>query len=171
MHEILRTDLAPLVDDVLRRLVTDIPLYAQLPDEELQGDIRRITERTLRAFSETFRTGVVPTGEALDPLRESATRRAEEGVPLEALLAAYHLGGKVCADHVAARFRPEELQDAIALNRLILDFLQRRLEPRAGQAGGALRLFDLGEAHGCLPRMIASRSAESRPSPRIPAQP
>lgn len=125
VHEILRADLAPLVDDVLRRLVADIPLYAQLPDEELQGDIRRITERTLRAFSETFRTGVVPTGDALDPLRESATRRAEEGVPLEALLAAYHLGGKVCADHVAARFRPDELQDAIALNRLILDFLQR----------------------------------------------
>ncbi|WP_410789355.1 PucR family transcriptional regulator [Kribbella sp. C-35] len=125
VHEILRADLGPLVDDVLRRLVADIPLYAQLPDEELQGDIRRITERTLRAFSDTFRTGVVPTGEALDPLRESATRRAEEGVPLEALLAAYHLGGKVCADHVAATFRPEELQDAIALNRLILDFLQR----------------------------------------------
>ncbi|MGW6198183.1 PucR family transcriptional regulator [Kribbella sp. NPDC055110] len=125
VHEILRADLAPLVDDVLRRLVADIPLYAQLPEEELQGDIRRITERTLRAFSETFRTGVVPTGEALDPLRESAIRRAEEGVPLEALLAAYHLGGKVCADHVAATFRPDELQDAIALNRLILDFLQR----------------------------------------------
>ncbi|MFF0271593.1 PucR family transcriptional regulator [Kribbella sp. NPDC004536] len=125
VHEILRTDLGPLVDDVLRRLVADIPLYAQLPDEELQGDIRRITERTLRAFSETFRTGVVPTGPALDPLRESATRRAEEGVPLEALLAAYHLGGRVCADHVAARFRPGELPDAIALNRLILDFLQR----------------------------------------------
>ncbi|MFI5696689.1 PucR family transcriptional regulator [Kribbella sp. NPDC051586] len=125
VHEILRTDLGRLVDDVLRRLVADIPLYAQLPDEELQGDIRRITERTLRAFAETFRTGVVPTGEALDPLRESATRRAEEGVPLEALLAAYHLGGRVCADHVAARFQPDELGDAIALNRLILDFLQR----------------------------------------------
>jgi hypothetical protein len=125
VHEILRTDLSRLVDDVLRRLVADIPLYAQLPDEELQGDIRRVTERTLRAFADTFRTGDVPAGEALDPLRESATRRAEEGVPLEALLAAYHLGGRVCADHVAARFRPDELQDAIALNRLILDFLQR----------------------------------------------
>ncbi|MGZ0148898.1 hypothetical protein ACXJJ3_17620 [Kribbella sp. WER1] len=125
VHEILRAELGVLVDDVLRQLVADIPLYAQLPDEELQGDIRRITERTLRAFAETFRTGVVPTGAALDPLRESATRRAEEGVPLEALLAAYHLGGKVCAEHVAARFRPEELPDALALNRLILDFLQR----------------------------------------------
>ncbi|MGW7686541.1 PucR family transcriptional regulator [Kribbella sp. NPDC054772] len=125
VHQILRADLGPLVDAVLRRLVTDIRLYAQLPDEELQGDIRRITERTLRAFGETFRTGVVPTGDALDPLRESATRRAEEGVPLEALLAAYHLGGRVCADHVATTFRPDELADAIALNRLILDFLQR----------------------------------------------
>ncbi|NUR98405.1 MAG: helix-turn-helix domain-containing protein [Kribbellaceae bacterium] len=125
MHEILRTDLGPLVDEVLGRLVADIPLYGQLPDEELQGDIRRVTERALRAFGETFRTGVVPTGAALDPLRESATRRAEEGVPLEALLAAYHLGGRVCADHVAARFRPDELPDAIVLNRLILDFLQR----------------------------------------------
>ncbi|TCC64821.1 PucR family transcriptional regulator [Kribbella pittospori] len=125
MHEILRTRLSRLVDEVLERLVAEIPLYAQLPEEELHGDIRLITERTLRAFAETFRTGVVPTGETLDPLRESATRRAEEGVPLEALLAAYHLGGKVCADHVAAGFRPEELSDAIALNRLILDFLQR----------------------------------------------
>ena len=125
VHQILRTELPRLVDEVLGRLVVEIPLYAQLPEEELQGDIRRITERTLRAFMETFRTGVVPTGDALDPLRESATRRAEEGVPLEALLAAYHLGGKVCADHVSARFRADELADAIALNRLILDFLQR----------------------------------------------
>ncbi|MEU4193396.1 helix-turn-helix domain-containing protein [Kribbella sp. NPDC026611] len=125
VHEILRTDLGRLVDAVLAQLVADIPLYAQLPAEELQGDIRRITERTLRAFAETFRTGVVPTGDALDPLRESATRRAEEGVPLEALLAAYHLGGKVCSAHVADHFRPDELPDAIALNRLILDFLQR----------------------------------------------
>ncbi|GAB3937663.1 helix-turn-helix domain-containing protein [Kribbella albertanoniae] len=125
VHELVRSRLPRLVDDVLTRLVAEIPLYAQLPTEELQGDIRRITDQSLRAFIETFRTGVVPTGDVLAPLRESARRRAEEGVPLEALLAAYHLGGKVCADDVAAGFRPEELSDAILLNRLILDFLQQ----------------------------------------------
>ncbi|TDD48292.1 PucR family transcriptional regulator [Kribbella antibiotica] len=125
MHELLRSRLPRLVDDVLARLVAEIPLYAQLPSEELQGDIRRITDQSLRAFIEAFRTGVVPTGDVLAPLRESARRRAEEGVPLEALLAAYHLGGKVCADGVAIGFRPDELADAIMLNRLILDFLQQ----------------------------------------------
>jgi hypothetical protein len=124
VHELVRSRLPRLVDDVLARLVAEIPLYAQLPAEELQGDIRRITDQSLRAFIETFRTGVVPTGDVLAPLRESARRRAEEGVPLEALLAAYHLGGKVCANDVAEGFRPDELPDAIALNRLILDFLQ-----------------------------------------------
>ncbi|MBB6566380.1 helix-turn-helix domain-containing protein [Kribbella sandramycini] len=125
VHELVRSRLSRLVDEVLARLVAEIPMYGQLPEEELQGDIRRITDQSLRAFVETFRTGVVPTGDVLAPLRESAKRRAEEGVPLEALLAAYHLGGKVCADDVARDFRPEELPDAIALNRLILDFLQQ----------------------------------------------
>jgi hypothetical protein len=123
-HEVLTASLGLLVDAVLDQLVTEIPLYAQLPREELQGDIRRVIDRSLRAFIETFRTGRPPDSDALGPLRESATRRAEEGVPLEALLAAYHLGGRICADHVAAGFRPEELADALTLNRLILDFLQ-----------------------------------------------
>ncbi len=125
VDRVLLGNLSQLADQVLDHLVHQIPLYGQLPREELQGDIRQITERTLRAFAETFRTGVIPTGPALDPLRESAARRAEEGVPLEALLAAYHLGGRVCADFVADGFRPEELPDALALNRLILDFLQQ----------------------------------------------
>ncbi|WBQ04655.1 PucR family transcriptional regulator [Kribbella sp. CA-293567] len=123
-HEVLTRSLGLLVDAVLEQLVAEIPLYTQLPQEELQGDIRRVIDRSLRAFIETFRTGRPPSGEALAPLRESATRRAEEGVPLEAILAAYHLGGRICADHVAAGFRPEELADALTLNRLILDFLQ-----------------------------------------------
>ncbi|GAB2567433.1 helix-turn-helix domain-containing protein [Kribbella endophytica] len=125
VDRVLLGNLGQLVDQVLDHLVHQIPLYGQLPREELQGDIRQITERTLRAFAETFRTGVIPTGPTLEPLRESAARRAEEGVPLEALLAAYHLGGRVCADFVADGFRPEELPDALALNRLILDFLQQ----------------------------------------------
>lgn len=124
VHQILSSNLGTLVDQVLDALVAEIPLYAQLPREELQGDIRRVIDRSLRAFVDTFRTGVVPAGPTLDPLRESATRRAEEGVPLEALLAAYHLGGRICADFVAAGFRPDELSDALTLNRLILDFLQ-----------------------------------------------
>ncbi|MBB5840303.1 helix-turn-helix domain-containing protein [Kribbella italica] len=125
VDRVLLGNLGQLVDQVLDHLVEQIPLYGQLPREELQGDIRQITERTLRAFAETFRTGVIPTGPTLEPLRESAARRAEEGVPLEALLAAYHLGGRVCADFVAGGFRPDELPDALALNRLILDFLQQ----------------------------------------------
>jgi hypothetical protein len=124
VHEILSHHLGTLIDQVLDALVTEIPLYAQLPREELQGDIRRVIDRSLRAFVDTFRTGIVPAGPTLDPLRESATRRAEEGVPLEALLAAYHLGGRICADFVATGFRPDELSDALTLNRLILDFLQ-----------------------------------------------
>ncbi|WP_433015331.1 PucR family transcriptional regulator [Kribbella sp. CA-294648] len=124
VHEVLTASLGPLADTVLDQLVVEIPLYGQLPREELQGDIRRVIDRSLRAFIETFRTGRPPTSEALEPLRESATRRAEEGVPLEALLAAYHLGGRICADHVAAGFRPEELADALTLSRLTLDFLQ-----------------------------------------------
>lgn len=124
VHQVLSSHHGTLVDQVLAALVTEIPLYAQLPREELQGDIRRVIDRSLRAFVDTFRTGVVPIGATLDPLRESATRRAEEGVPLEALLAAYHLGGRICADFVAAGFRPDELSDALTLNRLILDFLQ-----------------------------------------------
>ena len=124
VHELLTANLPLLVDRVLERLVAEIPLYSQLPHEELHGDIRRVIDQTLRTFIDTFRSRSVPPTRAFDPMRESAIRRAEEGVPLEALLAAYHLGGGVCADFVGERFRPDELADALALNRLVLDFLQ-----------------------------------------------
>lgn len=125
VHELLLANIRSLVDTMLDRLVAEIPLYRQLPREELDGDIRRITDQTLRTFIASIRDRSIPSDAALEPMRESAIRRAEEGVPLEALLAAYHLGAGVCTDFVAARFRPDELADSIELSRLLLDYLQR----------------------------------------------
>ncbi|GIG56642.1 transcriptional regulator [Longispora fulva] len=110
---------------VVTELVDVVPVYGLMPSEELAGDIPRIVERTLRTFGEVLRSRGVPGAETLAGIRESAARRAEEGVPIDAVLTAYHLGARVCLGHVAGDAGPGDVGDLLATQRLILDFLQR----------------------------------------------
>ncbi|MEV6520818.1 helix-turn-helix domain-containing protein [Longispora sp. NPDC051575] len=110
---------------VVTELVDEVPVYGLLPREELDGDIPRIVERTLRTFGEVLRSRGVPSAETLAGIRESAARRAEEGVPIDAVLTAYHLGARICLDHVAGDAGPADVGDLLATQRLLLEFLQR----------------------------------------------
>src|ERR687890_648174 len=71
--------------------VGEIPLYAMLPREQLEGEILAITTANLRLFFSTLREGRPLAPEELAEIRMSAARRAEERVPLEAVLTAYHV--------------------------------------------------------------------------------
>lgn len=121
--DVLTSQLGPIVQQVLDRLRADLPAYRLMPSEELAGDIRGITEQNLRTFAGVLRTGEPPDEAVLAALRESIGRRAEEDVPLGAVLAAYHLGARVAVEFVAGRFEPGELADAIELSRRTLDYL------------------------------------------------
>lgn len=121
--DLLERPLVRLARQLVEDFAEEIPLYRRLPREELDGDITRITEHNLRVVSRLFRERRPPTRAELAPLRDSAARRAQEGVPLEALLAAYQLGVRKVWESLFRRAGPEDLDDVLAANQLILDYV------------------------------------------------
>lgn len=124
MHESLERQTAVLARRLVQGFAERIPIYRRLPKEELDGDITRITEHNLRVISRMLRDHLPPTGTELSPMRSSAARRAQEGVPLEALLAAYHFGARVVSERLFAAATPSDLQDVLAAHRLILQYTE-----------------------------------------------
>lgn len=95
-----------LTELVLARLVADIEVYRELPDEELDSDITAAIARGIRLFLDMLATGAAPTGNDLTALGESAVRRAEERVPLAAVLGAYLTAVQAVFEEVASDARP-----------------------------------------------------------------
>jgi len=83
-----------LADRMLERYLVAIPSYRSLPDETLR-QVRMVNKTNLVGFIGSLRIGKGPSVEDLARITASASRRAREGVPLSALLAAYRLGSKL----------------------------------------------------------------------------
>lgn len=118
---LLIADVPRLAATVTRRLADDLPVYGRLPAEELHGDVRAIVDMTIRAFADVLRTERMPPPEFLETVRRSAARRAEERIPVEAVVSAYYYGARVCVDEVTATAEPHDLIEA---HRLLLDCLR-----------------------------------------------
>lgn len=121
----LTSSLPQLVREVVAALADHISVYASLPREQLDGDIAVVVERSLKMFRAVLRSRCQPTEQELAGLRESAARRAEEGVPIDAVLTAYHLGARVCAEWLQRDARPDEIADLLAVQQLTIAFLER----------------------------------------------
>jgi PucR-like helix-turn-helix protein/diguanylate cyclase with GGDEF domain len=91
-------DLERMTDDLAERMLKQylesIPSYRALPDVTLD-QIREVNRANVRGFIRSMRAGRGPSNEELTMIRESASRRAREGVPLSALLAAYRTGAQI----------------------------------------------------------------------------
>lgn len=83
-----------LAEQMLQRYLETIPSYRVLPDETLR-QIRAVNQHNIRSFVRALRGGRGPASDELDLIRESASRRAREGVPLSGLLAAYRQGAQL----------------------------------------------------------------------------
>ncbi|WP_081951869.1 helix-turn-helix domain-containing protein [Kitasatospora phosalacinea] len=117
--------LAPaLAGEVMVRLLDRLPAYHSLPPEQLRGEITRQVERGIRSFVEVLRTGVLPGEAELARIRESSARRADEGVPLESVVGAYHLGAQLCAARVLAEASPTDLPDVATAQDRLLGYLR-----------------------------------------------
>jgi hypothetical protein len=103
--------------------VSDIPLYARLPREQLTGEITHITENNLRIFFRILREARSPNADELAELRTSAARRAEERVPLEAVLTAYHVGARMGWRALVEEAGPEDLDALLAAGDGVLIYL------------------------------------------------
>ncbi|MEV0581751.1 helix-turn-helix domain-containing protein [Nonomuraea sp. NPDC050310] len=124
VHEVLERQTRALARRLVTAFAEQIPIYRRLPREELDGEILGIVEHNLRVIGRMFRDRRPPTRAELAPLRTSAARRAQEGVPLEALLAAYHLGARTIWEHLFAEAEPDDFADVLAANRLVLVYVE-----------------------------------------------
>lgn len=114
-----------LVSHILSRLLAEVPFYARLPAEELHGEVAAIITRNVRVFADLLRDRRPAQPSELDRQRQSARRRAEEGVPLDAVLEAYHLGTMVLWQDLTAGATPEDLPDLLAGQNLLLGYLRQ----------------------------------------------
>jgi hypothetical protein len=118
-------DIPKLTRRMIDRFVAEIPLYSMLPREQLDGEIAAITALNLRLFFASLRSdGPIPDEELVD-IRSSAARRAEERVPLDAVLAAYHIGGRIGWEALVDAAEPGEQELLIVVAGRVLEFVQQ----------------------------------------------
>ncbi len=118
-----RTD--ALARAMVDAFVEEVPIYRQLPREQLQGEILDISRRNLRTFFRCIREQRPPTDEELAEPRASAARRAEERVPLESVLTAYHIGGRIGWRALADEARPDERNELDEYAEGVMSYIQR----------------------------------------------
>ncbi|MFI2612200.1 PucR family transcriptional regulator [Kitasatospora sp. NPDC018619] len=121
-----------LAEAVVAALLERVPVYRRLPREQLTGELTRDIECRIRALAHTVRTGLPTPAEEFTAVRESAARRAEEGLPLDAVLLAHHLGLEVCWEFATRHARGGDAAALLTLNRLLLEQLRQ-----AATAAGA----------------------------------
>jgi hypothetical protein len=126
-----------LADTVAQRMVdafaVELPAYRDLAagsglGDEAEARVLELCRQNLRLFLDTVESGELPPPDAFAPLRSSAAARAAEGVPLEQLLAAYHVGARVGWEAMrgaAHADEHEELLDAGGLVILYTDAVSR----------------------------------------------
>jgi hypothetical protein len=127
-----RALLSGLVDrvdppDIARQMVTtfrsEIPGYTRLPESVLAGQILAVSQRNIELFFRSITELRGPTAEELLPFRESARSRAEEGLPLEDLLHAYRLGGRLGWKALLEAARPDEYPALLAAAELLMRYI------------------------------------------------
>ncbi|MBO2451598.1 helix-turn-helix domain-containing protein [Actinomadura barringtoniae] len=104
--------------------VVEVPFYAALPRELLDGEVADIAMSNLRIFHRSLREDRVPTPQELAEQAESAARRAQERFPLDALLAVCHIGARVGLEMLGELAGPEDTDDLVAAAPRAVRYLQ-----------------------------------------------
>jgi PucR C-terminal helix-turn-helix domain len=113
--------------DLARRMVevfrTQITGYARLPDSVLAGQILAVSQRNVELFFGSIVEDRGPTEEELEPFRQSARSRAEEGLPLEDLLHAYRMGGRLGWETLMEAAQPDEYPALLSAAGLLMRYI------------------------------------------------
>ncbi|GLY83228.1 PucR family transcriptional regulator [Actinoallomurus iriomotensis] len=169
----LRARVPSLTRRVVDRLRADLPVYAELPAEEVTGDIADIVQHNLRLFADVLERRAEADDHRFAVQRDSAAQRAEEGVPLDAILSAYLLGAEMGWNEISAGAEPSDLADLQETLAHLLAF-QRRLVSEVSAAyletSQVLDVQQHRDRHSLMAALLAgdpppSYPAGARPSP------
>lgn len=152
------------VQRMLATFVSEIPFYRRLPQEQLQSDIAQVCRDNLSAFFQCCREQRLPASGELASARAGAARRAEEGVPLEALLMAYTIGNRVTWQMLSEQVPAGRESEVVAFTPYVYRYLQAMLHAVTQTYVEERRLIehDQGSAsRGLVQRLLEGASAES----------
>ena len=117
------------LEEVARRMVAvfqaEIPAYRALPDSMLQGEILDIARRNLGSFFRSLIDARPLSDEDLAQFRDSARQRAAEGLPLEDLLHAYRLGGRLGWEALVAVADADEQATLLPTVARLMEYVDR----------------------------------------------
>jgi PucR C-terminal helix-turn-helix domain len=121
-----RVDPAEVAREMVERFRHEIAGYRRLPDSVLGGQIFEVSRRNVELFFRSLSEGAEPSEAELAAFRESARNRAAEGMPLEDLLHAYRLGGRLGWRAIAAAAEgPVEQQALLAGAELLMRYVDQ----------------------------------------------
>ncbi|WP_052390546.1 PucR family transcriptional regulator [Streptomyces sp. NRRL B-24484] len=144
-----------LVRAVLAALLDALPTYRRLPREQVDGELARTTERRVRALARAVRTGEPAPDEEFTTVRQTAARRAEEGLPLDAVLLAHHIGLEVCWEWMTRQAGDGDSPGLLVLHRLLLDHL-RQVTAAAGAGYFEERRTMVDERHAARNALLGA---------------
>ncbi|SCD57462.1 PucR C-terminal helix-turn-helix domain-containing protein [Streptomyces sp. DvalAA-43] len=151
----LRARVPALTGRVVARLLADLPVYADLPHEEISGDIADIVQHNLRLFADVVEHRRPATDAELAQQRDSAAQRAEEGVPLDAILTAYQVGTAMCWQETAEGALPGDLPTVLEIMDRIM-VLQQQLTSAVSSAYLEARQILDSQEHGGRHALMAA---------------
>jgi hypothetical protein len=96
------------------QVVAEVPFYGQLPREVIEGELTDYMMANVRLFLRVVREGRQPTLEELAGPLTAGERRAQEGVPLAAMLAAYLAASREAWGALVDLAHEDELQEVLA---------------------------------------------------------
>ncbi|HVF04547.1 MAG TPA: helix-turn-helix domain-containing protein [Frankiaceae bacterium] len=101
-------DVDALVDSIGEALQAEIPEYGAMPAAVMHTDVLPVTRRVVTSFFDAVLSGAPVGGKVVRGFEESGRVRLEMGVPLESMLHAYRIAGRVTWSAVTAAMKPGE---------------------------------------------------------------
>jgi len=114
-----------VAERMVARFRSEIAGYQRLPEPVVIGQILEICRQNVELFFNLILDGDEPTEADLAPFRESAKDRAGEGMPLEDLLHAYRLGGRMGWHAVVEAAAADERSALLAGAERLMDYVDR----------------------------------------------
>ncbi len=102
----------------------EVPYYGMLPREVLDGEITEFTKQNFRIFVRVLLESRPPTEDELAGPILAASRRAQEDIPLAALLAAYNVAARVGIETLRELATPDEVNEVLTVSVQLQRYLQ-----------------------------------------------
>lgn len=118
-----RLDRAAVTRQMVDSFRAEIPGYQRLPTAVVEQQIVGIAQSNVELCFDTISQGRSPAAEQLEPFRASARERATEGMPLEDLLHAYRLGGRLGWRAITAAATAEEQMILVGAAELVMRYV------------------------------------------------